>query len=92
MSQELFTPGPWFVSDGPGAFTRSHVRSIRAGNTLIMDDENYNRRVPRNPFDWHLIVAAPELYDMVKKLIERCPDATLAKQAYTILSNARGEY
>lgn len=92
MAQELFTPGPWVVADGPGDFTTSYVRSIRAGNTLIMDDENYNRIVPKNSMDWHLIAAAPELYDIVKKLIEHCPDATLAVQAYTILSNARGEY
>ena len=87
MNQELFMPGPWVLgSEGGREWQISGKRGV------VIADWKQRAVVPRNPHDWHLIAAAPELYDMVKKLIEHCPDATLAKQAYTILSNARGEY
>jgi hypothetical protein len=86
MSQELFTPGPWMLNV-------DKEWQIHNGTAVLFDNDRVLRpTMPRNPMDWHLIAAAPELYDMVKKLIEHCPDATLAVQAYTILSNARGEY
>lgn len=87
MTQELFTPGPWRLYQEP-------FWGIKDGNLdrTILDNEPYAPWVPSNPCDWHLIAASPELYDMVKKLVEFCPDATLANKAYTILSSARGEY
>lgn len=86
MTYELFTPGPWLLDQvEPWTVYNTEYRGVMSGR-------DGGRFTPSNHHDWFLIAAAPELYDLVKKLVEHCPDATLARRAYTTLKNARGEY
>jgi hypothetical protein len=67
MSETRFTPGPWRVEHADG---NCHIRDA-AGNSL-MCDEPYYPWVPKEQGDWYLIAAAPELFEALKHLVEKC--------------------
>lgn len=64
MTEPKFTPGPWRVSYERGT---TQIRTADSGS--IMCDETYYPWVPENDADWHLISAAPEMYQALENLL-----------------------
>lgn len=63
MTDRKWTPGPWAVEYKHGT-TR-----LVAGGEVTMCDETYYPWAPENDADWHLIAAAPELYEALKAMV-----------------------
>ena len=84
--ERKWTPGPWRVEYKYGDM------AIIADGDSIMCDMTYYPLVPDNPNDWHLIAAAPDLYDALEKLINAL-DVSFDDDpnAYTALAKARGD-
>ena len=94
MTQTKWTPGPWTV-EYKGGCTR-----LETSRGVTMCDENYYPWAPDNDADWHLIAAAPDLYDALKELSdlfdaivsgEYVPDSFTTQPAHVALAKARGE-
>ena len=63
MTDKKWTPGPWYVE-----YKHGTTRLI-ADRIVTMCDETYYPWVPDNDADWHLIAAAPDLYDALEVLL-----------------------
>jgi hypothetical protein len=64
MSETKWTPkkAPW-----PWTFVRNGRREIwSADNNAFMGDESYYPWCPEHDADWHLIAAAPDLYEVLE--------------------------
>ena len=63
------TPGPWRLEEADGAaYVCMQVKALDGES--LMGDERYYPWVPSNIADWHLISAAPELFDALRKLMD----------------------
>lgn len=71
MTKRKWTSGPWTVEYKYGT-TR-----LVADGEVTMCDETYYPWTPENNADWHLIAAAPDLYEALKftmKTLDRVTD------------------
>lgn len=90
--ETAWTPGPWRVSYERGT---TQIRS--ADDESLMCDETYYPWVPANDADWHLIAAAPELFDWLEQADEALDvldvptDSGLREQIARVLRKARGQ-
>lgn len=60
------TPGPWEFRKRP----HEPSWTIYANGNSIMGNERYYPWVPDKEDDWRLIAAAPELFDVLKDVVE----------------------
>ena len=58
-----FTKGPWDIKFNGGE------TQIIAGKDVLMSDMTYYPWNPENVHDWHLIAAAPDMYDALEELL-----------------------
>lgn len=90
MSERKWTRGPWEVK-----FSGGETHLIADGD-CIMCDMHYYPWAPENPADWHLIAAAPDLYDALQAMVDYCnaecgSNIYPGHQANQALAKARGE-
>lgn len=86
MSSEKFTPGEWRVD------IESHGIHIIPNIAWLGEKSSMERK--ENIANAHLIAAAPEMYQVLKRLIELTDYTELVgilSDAKTILKKARGE-
>lgn len=88
MTNAKWTQGPWVLSED-----RGHM-----GSWLLYSEEEYGigqawdiNDNPENKANAHLIAAAPDLYEALKKMVDACPFGDEPKGALTALAKARGE-
>lgn len=80
MTESKFTPGPW-IFGAKGDWTISSA----AHSGSLMGNASYYPWVPENKADWHLIAAAPELYEALEEcaidlkewILNRYPEESL---------------
>lgn len=76
-----FTPGPWVSVKDKGSYW---IRKPEAGGEYIADVENLS--------DAALIVAAPDMYNMLEKIANRYPNSPwIYKEINALLAKTRGE-
>ena len=63
MTEQKWTQGPWVVKYSNGTI------QLQTPYEVTMCDETYYPWVPYNYADWHLIAAAPDLYDALEVLL-----------------------
>jgi hypothetical protein len=59
------TPGPWKLLSKFGDF-----EIVASDGESLMGGETYCPWAPENPYDWHLIAAAPELLEALVDMVE----------------------
>ena len=87
MTASKYTTGPWTVRDKRGD------KHIIADGDSIMCDMSYYPWAPYNDADWHLIAAAPEMYELIFDLLETDNEFKTEWDitANKVLAKARGE-
>ena len=94
---EKFTPGPWFVDHGVPGKPRVASESDVLKKMICACEHGAKSR---QDYDAALIAAAPEMYDVIDRLVpwlEHDPNAdsdeylAFAKEMRRILKKARGE-
>lgn len=86
MTERKWTPGPWVVKFSHGD------TAIYMDGECTMCDMTYYPWVPENINDWHLIAAAPDLYEA----LEAMEDEFVSDEEFNImrlaaLAKAKGE-
>lgn len=61
MSGRKWTPGPWFVR-----YIGGETQLVMGDGDVHMSDMHYYPWVPENNADWHLIAAAPDLFEALE--------------------------
>lgn len=101
MSELKATPGPWVVERSVIRGDADHLgRTVAVASTLNVAWPFGRRAVKEEPYNAHLIAAAPELYESLKiavEVLEKTANDTLigrnaAEDARTVLARARGEH
>lgn len=84
-----FTPGPWEASLEAARFVIQHTPDHGMGKRALAVTGGAE---PANPYNAHLIAAAPDLYEAVSEAILRCSmSESMRKQLHAALAKARGE-
>lgn len=98
MTERKWTAGPWEVR-----YSGGETQLTMGDGKIHMCDMTYYPWVPENLADWHLIAAAPDLYEALsecKSWIEKMhPEGSFAPKINAImekydtaLAKARGEH
>lgn len=87
MTERKWTPGPWEVAAGNG-----YDQILAADGSSLMANETYYPWVPYKMEDWHLIAAAPDLYEALE-LVDQYygEDSDVFWKVREALAKARGE-
>lgn len=89
MTERKWTPGPWFVR-----YHRGETQLVMGDGNVQMCDMTYYPWVPENLADWHLIAAAPDMYEALSNLGNdsgKAMPATAWRLVQDALAKARGE-
>lgn len=92
MTERKWTPGPWRVEARHGC-----DQLIASDGAGLMGNETYYPWTPENMADWHLIAAAPDLYEALENLIpwaDEHPSSDvipIIAAALSAIAKARGE-
>jgi hypothetical protein len=95
MTDPKFTPGPWEVK-----YKNGETQLLMSDGDIHMCNMHYYPWVPENDADWHLIAAAPDLYEALEAVLSSIPDMgnyydgaeDAFEQARTALAKARGDH
>jgi len=74
MTERKWTPGPWTVE-----YKHGTTRLVADGE-VTMCDETYYPWTPVNDADWHLIAAAPDLYEALEAGVELIKGDSVGKE------------
>ena len=93
MSKPKFTPGPWFVDHGVLGKPRIFSRADNLIKSMVCACEH--GALSRQEHDAVLIAAAPEMYELLERIIDEMNYTTIqyhnAKDIEAVLKKARGE-
>lgn len=95
MTDTKFTPGPWEVK-----YKNGETQLLMSDGDIHMCNMHYYPWVPENDADWHLIAAAPDLYEALERaeyMLRQYgmrPEfyREVASEARAALAKARGEH
>ena len=65
MAEHKWTPGPWCVK-----YEGGDTKLVMGDGRIHMCDMCYYPWVPENDADWHLIAAAPDLYEALEDMVD----------------------
>lgn len=93
MSKPKFTPRPWFVDHGVPGKPRIFSRADNLIKSMVCACEH--GALSRQEHDATLIAAAPEMYELLERIIDEMNYTTIqyhnAKDIEAVLRKARGE-